>query len=58
MLTEQLKKYVSEKRNENWPDFVIRNGLKEFLQYPVLSFIYKQQEYQNFQFIGGSALRI
>lgn len=58
MLIEQLKKFVSEKKNENWPDFVIKNGLKEFLQFPVLSFIYSKQEYQNFQFIGGSALRI
>lgn len=58
MLIEQLKKYVSDKRSENWPEFVIKNGLKEFLQFPVLSFIYNQKKYQNFQFIGGSALRI
>jgi hypothetical protein len=58
MLIEQLKNYVSNKRTENWPDFVIKNGLKEFLQFPVLAFIYSKQEYQNFQFIGGSALRI
>ena len=58
MLIEQLKNFVAQKRAENWPDFVIKNGLKEFLQFPVLAFIYNKPKYQNFIFIGGSALRI
>ncbi len=58
MLIEQLKNFVTQKRKENWPDFVIKNGLKEYLQFPVLAFLYNQKKYQNFVFIGGSALRI
>ena len=40
MLKEFLRKIVFEKRAEGVPDFVIRNFLKEYLQYPVLEFIY------------------
>ena len=58
MLIEQLKNFVAEKRADNWPDFVIKNGLKEYLQFPVLAYIYNKPKYQNFVFIGGSALRI
>lgn len=58
MLINSLKKFVEEKRLVSWPDFVIKNAIKEYLQFPVLNFIYSQKEYQNFIFTGGSALRI
>ncbi|MBU3925013.1 MAG: nucleotidyl transferase AbiEii/AbiGii toxin family protein [Patescibacteria group bacterium] len=58
MLINLLKDFVSQKRQAGWPDFVINNALKEYLQYPVLAFIYGRKEYQNFIFTGGSALRI
>jgi hypothetical protein len=58
MLINLLKEFVEQKRAAHWPDFVIINGLKEYLQLPVLSFIYSQKEYQNFIFTGGSALHI
>lgn len=55
---EILKKIVADKRREGMPDFVIRNFLKEYLQYPVLEFVYNGREYRNFIFTGGSCLRI
>ncbi|MDP3057199.1 MAG: nucleotidyl transferase AbiEii/AbiGii toxin family protein [bacterium] len=58
MLINLLEDFVNEKKRSGWPDYVINNGLKEYLQYPVLVFIYGQKEYQNFIFTGGSALRI
>lgn len=58
MLIKLLQEYVDQKRAINWPDFVIVNALKEYLQFPVLTFIYAKPQYQNFIFMGGSALRI
>lgn len=57
-MLEILKKIVADKRREGMPDFVIRNFLKEYLQYPVLEFFYNGREYRNFIFTGGSCLRI
>lgn len=58
MLKEILKNIADEKRREGAPDFVIKNFLKEYLQYPVLDFIYNGKDYKNFIFTGGSCLRI
>ena len=58
MLKEILDKLVKEKRREGAPDFVIKNFLKEYLQYPVLDFIYNNPGYKNFIFTGGSCLRV
>ncbi|MBU3965127.1 nucleotidyl transferase AbiEii/AbiGii toxin family protein [Patescibacteria group bacterium] len=58
MLKEILKDIVAEKRREGAPDFVIKNFLKEYLQYPVMDFIYNSADYKNFIFTGGSCLRI
>lgn len=58
MLINFLQDFVNQKKRAGWPDFVINNGLKEYLQYSILVFIYSQKEYQNFIFTGGSALRI
>jgi len=58
MLKEFLRKIVLEKRAAGVPDFVIRNFLKEYLQYPVLEFLYGDPQYKNFIFTGGSCLRI
>lgn len=58
MLKEFLRKIVLEKRATGAPDFVIRNFLKEYLQHPVLEFIYGDPRYKNFIFTGGSCLRI
>jgi len=58
MLKEILENIVKEKRQAGAPNFVIKNFLKEYLQYPVLAFIYNSQDYKNFIFTGGSCLRI
>ncbi len=58
MLDEILKNLVKQKRQENTSNFVIINFLKEYLQFPVLDFIYNNSEYQNLIFTGGSCLRI
>ncbi|MEI6596971.1 MAG: nucleotidyl transferase AbiEii/AbiGii toxin family protein [bacterium] len=58
MLLNLLKDFVNQKRLAGWPDFVIKNALKEYLQFPVLAFLYSQKDYREFIFMGGSALRI
>lgn len=58
MLLKLLEDFVNQKRAAGWPDFVIKNALKEYLQFPVLAFIYSHVDYRNFIFTGGSALRI
>jgi predicted nucleotidyltransferase component of viral defense system len=58
MLIEKLNNLVIEKKAHKLPNIIIINSLKEYLQYPVLSYIYKNKNYQNYIFMGGSALRI
>lgn len=58
MLFDLLKDFSSQKKQAAWPEYVIKNALKEYLQFPVLAFLYSQKKYQSFVFIGGSALRI
>lgn len=58
MIKDALKNLVDQKKEENLPDFLILNFLKEYLQYSVLDFLYKNNSYRNFIFTGGSCLRI
>ncbi|MBU1987361.1 nucleotidyl transferase AbiEii/AbiGii toxin family protein [Patescibacteria group bacterium] len=58
MLQKILKEIVKDKKAQGLPDFVIKNYVKEFLQYPALDFIYNNKNYKNFIFTGGSCLRI
>ena len=58
MLLSILKEIVAKKKEQNIPGFVINNFLKEYLQYPVLAYIYSHKQYKNLIFIGGSCLRI
>ena len=58
MLLSTLKEIVAKKKEQNIPDFVINNFLKEYLQYPVLAYIYSHKKYKNLIFIGGSCLRV
>ncbi|MBU2542457.1 nucleotidyl transferase AbiEii/AbiGii toxin family protein [Patescibacteria group bacterium] len=53
-----LQEIVDDKKREGLPKQVIINYLKEALQFPILSFIYKNDKYKNFVFTGGSCLRI
>jgi len=58
MLEKSLEKIVKEEQKKGTPNFLIRNILKEYLQFPVLSFIYNSKKYKNMIFTGGSCLRI
>ena len=58
MLFDLLQDFVGQKKLAGWPDFVIKNSLKEYLQFPVLAFFYSRPNYREGIFMGGSALRI
>ena len=58
MLIDILQDIVAEKKQLGISEAVIKNFLKEYLQYPALDFIYNSSEYKNFIFTGGSCLRV
>ena len=58
MFKGELKKIVTEERKKDTPNFLIKNILKEYLQFPVLNFIYNNKKYKNLIFTGGSCLRV
>ncbi len=58
MLLNILQNIVDEKKRLQVSNSVIKNYLKEYLQHPVLDFIYNGHEYNDFIFVGGSCLRI
>jgi len=53
----ELKKIVDESKDDNLPNDLIRNRLKEYLHYFVLDFIYNSK-FKDLIFYGGSCLRI
>lgn len=58
MIKQLLREITADKKRQGLPNFVIKNFLKEYLQYPALNFIYNNQAYNNFIFTGGSCLRV
>lgn len=58
MLEQELNELVETKQREGVPDFVIKNFVKEYLQYPVLECVYTTPDYQPWVFYGGSCLRV
>ena len=58
MLEQTLKNLVKEKEKEGIARDIIRNLLKETLQFYILDFIYNSSYGQNLIFCDGSALRI
>jgi predicted nucleotidyltransferase component of viral defense system len=58
MFKEELRKIVLEEQEKGTPNFLIKNIIKEYLQFPVLNFIYNDKKYKNIIFTGGSCLRI
>ena len=58
MFEKSLEKIVQKEQKKGTPNFLIRNILKEYLQFPVLSFIYNSRKYKDMIFTGGSCLRI
>jgi predicted nucleotidyltransferase component of viral defense system len=53
----EMKKIVNDARENNFPNALIRNQLKEFLHYFVLDFIYNSK-FKDLIFYGGSCLRV
>lgn len=58
ILVEKLKQLVLELKGDGRPDAVIINGIKEYLQYPILHFIYNHPKYSMIVMYGGTLLRI
>jgi predicted nucleotidyltransferase component of viral defense system len=58
MLKKSLSDLVLKEKRQDTPNFVIVNILKEYLQFPVLNFLYSDKDYKKLIFTGGSCLRI
>ncbi|OGL78172.1 hypothetical protein A3J43_01825 [Candidatus Uhrbacteria bacterium RIFCSPHIGHO2_12_FULL_54_23] len=58
MLDDVLIPLVETKQRERVPGEVIKNMVKEYLQYPVLEYVYNSEELQQLVFYGGSCVRI
>jgi len=58
MIEQILKIIVQEKKLQGNGKSLIRNYLKEYIQYLVLSLLYNQKKMKNLVFKGGSCLRI
>lgn len=58
MIEQILKAIVQEKKLQGNSKSLIKNYLKEYIQYLVLSLLYNQKKMKNLVFKGGSCLRI
>jgi len=58
MIKQILKRIVQDKKLQGKSKFLIRNYLREYIQYLVLSLLYNQKKMKNLVFKGGSCLRI
>src|SRR3989339_349363 len=58
MIEQILREIVQEKKLQGNGKSLIRNYLKEYIQYLVLSLLYNQKKMKNLAFKGGSCLRI
>jgi len=58
MILQELKTIVANKIETDVPKEVIRNLLKQHLQYYFLNFLYNSEYGRHLIFIGGSALRV
>jgi predicted nucleotidyltransferase component of viral defense system len=58
MIIQELKTIVANKLEDDVPKEVIRNLLKQHLQYYFLNFLYNSEYGRHLIFIGGSALRV
>lgn len=58
MIEQILKTIVQEKKLQGNSTSLIRNYLKEYIQYLVLSLLYNHKKMKNLVFKGGSCLRI
>ncbi len=58
MIEQILKTIIQEKKLQGISKSLIRNYLKEYIQYLVLSLLYNQKKMKNLVFKGGSCLRV
>lgn len=58
MIEQILKAIIQEKKLQRLSQPLIRNYLKEYLQYLVLNLIYNQKKFRRLVFKGGSCLRV
>lgn len=58
MLEEILRTIIAEKKIQGMNNNLIKNFLKEYIQYLVLSLIYNQKKFKRMVFKGGSCLRV
>ncbi len=58
MLEEVLREIIKNRKQLSASPLLIRNYLKEYLQYLILSLIYNQKNFNQLIFKGGSCLRI
>ncbi len=58
MLEEILKQFISEKIKIIKNPIILRNYLKEYIQYLVLNIIYNEKKFKDLVFKGGSCLKI
>ena len=58
MIEQILRTIVQEKKLQGNSKSLIRNYLREYIQYLVLSLLYNQKKMKNLAFRGGSCLRI
>jgi len=58
MIKNDLQQLVLEGKSKGLRNVIIKNILKEYIQYLVLSLIYNQKNMKNLIFKGGSCLRI
>lgn len=57
-LVSKLRLQIEEKKSEGLDATRLLNGLKEYLQFVILHFIYNSKEYSRLTMYGGSLLRI
>lgn len=58
MLEQELKQLTQRLETKKVSQEVIKNHLKEYLQYYILEFIYSKSSYQHLIFTGGSCARV
>src|SRR3989344_2490892 len=58
MIKQILKTIIQEKKAQGLSETLIRNYLKEYIQYLILNLIYNQRKFKRLVFKGGSCLRI
>ncbi|MDH7476228.1 MAG: nucleotidyl transferase AbiEii/AbiGii toxin family protein [Microgenomates group bacterium] len=58
MLEKILKEFIYQKKQEIRNQALLRNYLKEYIQYLVLNILYNDKKYKELVFKGGSCLRV